>query len=37
MQPTPPTGARVGLAMSDTLKDALKNPNSNPMEDYAAK
>ncbi len=37
MQPTPQTGARVGLAMSDTLKDALKNPNSNPMEDYAAK
>ncbi len=37
MQPTPPTGAKVGLAMSETLKDALKNLNNKPMEDYAAK
>ncbi len=37
MQPTPPTGATVGLAMSDNLKDVLKNPNSKPAEDYAAK
>lgn len=37
LQPTPPTGATVGLAMSDNLKDALKNPNSKPAEDYAAK
>jgi glutamate/aspartate transport system substrate-binding protein len=37
MQPTPPTGAKVGLAMSETLKDTLKNPNNKPMEDYAKK
>ncbi len=37
LQPTPPTGATVGLPMSDNLKDALKNPNSKPAEDYAAK
>ena len=37
MQPTPPTGAKVGLPMSDTLKDTLKNPNNKPMEDYAKK
>jgi glutamate/aspartate transport system substrate-binding protein len=37
MQPTPPTGTKVGLAMSATLKDALKNPNNRPAEDYAAK
>lgn len=37
MQPTPPTGAKVGLPMSDTLKDTLKHPNNKPMEDYAKK
>ncbi len=37
MEPTPPTGAKVGLPMSDSLKDALKHPNDKPMEDYAAK
>jgi len=37
LEPTPPTGAKVGLPMSDTLKDVLKNPNDKPMEDYAAK
>jgi len=37
MQPTPPTGATVKLPMSESLKDALKNPNAKPMEDYAAK
>ena len=37
MQPTPPTGATVGLAMSDMLKEVLKAPNDNPMEDYAKK
>jgi len=37
LQPTPPTGTKVGLAMSATLKDALKNPNNHPAEDYAAK
>ena len=37
MQPTPPLGAKVGMPMSATLKDVLKNPNNKPMEDYAAK
>jgi glutamate/aspartate transport system substrate-binding protein len=37
LQPTPPTGAKVGLAMSDNLKAALKNPNDQPMESYAVK
>jgi glutamate/aspartate transport system substrate-binding protein len=37
MQPTPPTGATVKLPMSESLKDALKNPNDKPMEEYAAK
>lgn len=37
LEPTPPTGSKVGLPMSDTLKDALKNQNSKPAEDYAAK
>jgi glutamate/aspartate transport system substrate-binding protein len=37
MQPTPPTGAKVGLPMSETLKATLKSPNNKPMEDYAKK
>ena len=37
LEPTPPTGAKVGLPMSETLKAALKKPNSEPMESYAAK
>lgn len=37
LEPTPPTGAKVGLAMSETLKATLKKPNSDPMESYAAK
>ena len=37
MQPTPPTGATVGLPMSDILKEVLKAPNDSPMEDYAKK
>ena len=37
MQPTPPTGATVGLAMSDMLKEVLKAPNDQPLEDYAKK
>jgi len=37
MQPTPPTGATVGLAMSDMLKETLKSPNDKPMEEYAKK
>ena len=37
MQPTPPTGSKVGLAMSENLKKALKAPNNLPAEDYASK
>jgi glutamate/aspartate transport system substrate-binding protein len=37
LQPTPPTGANVNLPMSQNLKDALKNLNDKPMEEYAAK
>ncbi len=37
LEPTPPTGSKAGLPMSDTLKDALKNQNNKPAEDYAAK
>ncbi len=37
LQPTPPTGATVGLAMSETLKETLKSPNDKPMEEYAKK
>jgi glutamate/aspartate transport system substrate-binding protein len=37
MQPTPPTGAKVNLPMSDLLKEALKNPNDKPAEEYAKK
>ena len=37
MQPTPPTGATVGLPMSDMLKEVLTAPNDNPMEDYSKK
>lgn len=37
LQPTPPTGAKVNLPMSESLKDALKHPNDKPMEEYAVK
>ena len=37
MQPTPPTGAKVNLPMSDMLKEALKKPNDQPAEEYAKK
>ena len=37
MQPTPPTGAVVNLPMSSNLKEALKNPNNAPAEEYAKK
>ena len=37
MQPTPPTGAKLGLAMSEALKAVLKNPNADPAEEYAKK
>lgn len=37
MQPIPPTGAKIGLPLSDANKNAWANPNDKPMEDYAAK
>ncbi|MES2976651.1 MAG: transporter substrate-binding domain-containing protein [Pseudomonadota bacterium] len=37
MQPIPPKNTRVGLAMSESTKAALANPNDKPMEDYAKK
>jgi len=37
MQPIPPANTKVGLAMSESLKAALANPNDNPMEAYAKK
>ena len=37
MQPTPPSGAKLAMPMSDNLKAALNNPNDNPMESYAKK
>ena len=37
MQPTPPSGAKMSMPMSDNLKAALASPNDNPMESYAKK
>ncbi len=37
MQPTPPSGAKMSMPMSENLKAALANPNDNPMESYAKK
>ena len=37
IQPIPPTGARVGLPISEATKQAWANPNDKPMEDYANK
>lgn len=37
MMPTPPTGATVGLPMSEMLKSVLRSPNDKPMEEYASK
>lgn len=37
MQPTPPTGTKVGLPLSEATKAAWANPNDKPMEDYAVK
>lgn len=35
LQPTPPTGAVIGLPLSQATKEAWANPNDKPMEDYA--
>ena len=37
IQPIPPTGARIGLPISEATKQAWDNPNDKPMEDYAKK
>lgn len=37
MQPIPPKNTRVGLALSESTKNAWANPNDKPMEDYAKK
>lgn len=37
MQPIPPKNARVGLALSESTKQAWSNPNDKPAEDYQKK
>jgi glutamate/aspartate transport system substrate-binding protein len=37
MQPIPPKNTKVGLALSESTKNAWANPNDKPMEDYAKK
>ncbi|MEY3724384.1 MAG: hypothetical protein RLZZ365_319 [Pseudomonadota bacterium] len=37
MQPIPPKNARVGLALSESTKQAWANPNDKPAEDYQKK
>jgi glutamate/aspartate transport system substrate-binding protein len=37
LQPIPPAGAKIGLALNDATKQAWANPNDKPMEDYAKK
>jgi glutamate/aspartate transport system substrate-binding protein len=37
LKPIPPANVTVGLALSDTTKQAWANPNDKPMEEYAAK
>ena len=37
MQPIPPKSTRVGLPLSDSIKEAWAHPNDKPMEDYMAK
>lgn len=34
LQPIPPTGTKVGLKMSDTLKELMAKPNDKPAEAY---
>ncbi len=35
--PIPPKNSNLNLAMGDTLKALIANPNDNPMETYAKK
>jgi glutamate/aspartate transport system substrate-binding protein len=37
LQPIPPKNVKVGLALSDSTKQAWATPNNKPMEDYAKK
>jgi len=37
MQPIPPKNAKVGLALSDSTKQAWSSPNDRPAEDYQKK
>jgi glutamate/aspartate transport system substrate-binding protein len=37
LQPIPPKGNKVGLALSASTKDAWANPNDKPAEEYAKK
>ncbi|TAG83583.1 MAG: amino acid ABC transporter substrate-binding protein, partial [Burkholderiales bacterium] len=37
MQPIPPKNTKVGLALSESTKNAWANPNDKPMEEYAKK
>ncbi len=37
LQPIPPKNVKVGLALSESTKDAWAHPNDKPMEDYAKK
>lgn len=37
LSPIPPKNTKVGLALSESTKDAWQHPNDKPMEDYAKK
>jgi glutamate/aspartate transport system substrate-binding protein len=37
LQPIPPKGNKVGLALSASTKEAWTNPNDKPAEEYAKK
>lgn len=37
LQPIPPKNVKIGLALSESTKDAWAHPNDKPMEDYAKK
>jgi glutamate/aspartate transport system substrate-binding protein len=37
LQPIPPKNVKIGLALSESTKNAWANPNDKPAEDYAKK
>jgi len=37
LQPIPPKNIKVGLALTESTKQAWATPNDKPMEDYAKK